>query len=359
MTTMQALQVGKRDLRQVRFVDVDDESLIDGQARLKLDLFGMTSNNITYAAMGGPPLGYWDFFPGSDDWGHPPCWGFATVVQSRIAGVEEGARYYGYFPIAKTLDLTPQKVGSRGFVEGASHRAGKAAVYNQYLNVVADPAYDPAYEAEQTLFRPLYATGWWAADCVRQTAPNAVVVSSASSKTALSMAYQLRQSGGIELVALTSNRNETYVRETALYSAVLTYAAMRQMPPLTNAVYVDFLGRDNVIAAAHRAIGPGLVRSILIGATDWTDKPGGIQPPKIDVSGPKPEFFFVPGYAAGRLKSEPELGAAIIADLRIFYKASHRFVSPKRSSGGAAIIDTWQRLASADADPRDGFVLSF
>jgi hypothetical protein len=147
--------------------------------------------------------------------------------------------------------------------------------------------------------------------------------------------------------------------ETALYDAVLAYDAIRQMPPLTNAVFVDFLGRDNVIAAAHRAIGPGLARSILIGATDWTDKLGGIQPPKIELSGPKPEFFFVPSYAAGRLKSEPELGAPMVADLRAFYAASHRFVSAKRSSGGAAIIDTWQRLASADADPRHGFVLSF
>src|SRR5262249_53053528 len=270
-----------------------------------------TSNNITYAAMGGPPLGYWDFFPDSDDWGRPPCWGFATVIQSRAAGVEVGARYYGYFPIAETLDVAPQKIGPRGFFDGASHRAAKAAVYNQYLNAAADPAYDPFREAEQTLFRPLYATGWWAADCVQQTAPTTVVVSSASSKTALSMAYRLHQSGGVELLALTSKRNETYVREAGLYSTVLTYDALKKMPSLINAIYVDFLGRDEVTAAAHRAMATSLVRSILIGATDWTDKPGGVQPPKIDVVGPKPEFFFVPGYATGRLKTEPTLGAAM------------------------------------------------
>jgi len=356
---MQALQVSKRDLRQVRFVDVSHAPLTYGQARLRLDLFALTSNNITYAAMGGPPLGYWDFFPGSDDWGHPPCWGFATVVQSRAADVAEGTRYYGYFPIAETLNVIPQKVESRGFVDGASHRTSKAAVYNQYHNVAADPAYDGDCEAEQTLFRPLYATGWWAADCVRRTTPKAVVVSSASSKTALSMAYQLRQSGNIELVALTSKRNETYVREIALYSTVLTYDALGHLPALTNVVYVDFLGRDDVIAAAHRAIGSGLVCSILIGATDWTDKPGGIQPPKIDVTGPKPEFFFVPAYAAGRLKHEPGLRAAMVTDMRTFYNESRRFVSPQRSAGSAAIIDTWQRLASALADPRVGFVLSF
>jgi hypothetical protein len=129
---MQVLQVSKRDLRQVRIVEVDDDLLTDGQARLKLDLFGMTSNNIACAAMGGPPLGYWDFFPGSGDCGRPPCWGFATVVQSRVPEVEEGARYYRYFPIAETVVLAPQRVGLRGFVDGApSPRASCSDVQRQ------------------------------------------------------------------------------------------------------------------------------------------------------------------------------------------------------------------------------------
>ncbi len=137
--------------------------------------------------MGTGPLGYWDFFPGTEDWGRPPCWGFATVVESDADAVEAGTRYYGFFPIAETLDVTPQRAGPRGFVDAAPHRHSKAAVYNQYLNVAADPAYESQFEPEQVLFRPLYATGWWAADCVLTGSPQTVVVSSASAKTALSM----------------------------------------------------------------------------------------------------------------------------------------------------------------------------
>lgn len=214
---MREMQASKQDLRMARMVDVPEAPLSPGNARLRLDIFALTSNNITYAAMGGAPLGYWDFFPGSSEWGRPPCWGFATVVQSNAPGVEEGARFYGYFPIAQSLDVTPQRISSRGFVDGVPHRSAKSAIYNLYVNVASDRAYDPAFEAEQTLFRPLYATGWWAADCVRQGSAGALVVSSASSKTALSMAYQLRRSGGIELVAVTSHRNQAYVEETALY----------------------------------------------------------------------------------------------------------------------------------------------
>ena len=358
MTTMRELQVSKRDLRVARIIEAQPVPLAAGNARLKVDLFALTANNITYAAMGAGRLGYWDFFPGTDDWGRPPCWGFATVVESAADGVEVGTRYYGYFPIADILDVTPQRAGPRGFVDGAPHRNSKAAVYNQYLNVAADPAYDGSFEPEQVLFRPLYATGWWAADCLTAGAPHAVVVSSASSKTALSMVHQLRSKGGTELVALTSARNEAYVRETGLYDRTLTYDATNTLTAPLNTTYVDYLGRDAVIASVHRALGPNLGRSILIGATDWGDKPGGIQAPRQEVVGPTPEFFFVPAYAARRLKAQPELGGAMLHDMRAFYAASRKLVTPRRASGAAAVLECWQRLTAGNASPRDGYVLS-
>ncbi len=208
------------------------------------------------------------------------------------------------------------------------------------------------------LFRPLYATGWWAADCVMAGAPRAVIVSSASSKTALSMVHQLRRTGEAELVALTSARNEAYVRETGLYDRTLAYEAVDSLTATPRTTYVDFLGRDEVIAAVHRALGVNLVRSILIGATDWDDKPGGIQAPRRELAGPMPEFFFVPTYAADRLKVQPELGKAMMHDMRAFYPASRKFVTSCRASGAEAVLDGWQRMAAGDVSPRDGLVLS-
>jgi hypothetical protein len=355
---MHEFHVSKHDLRVVRIVETQLPALAPNTVRLRLDLFALTANNITYAAMGAGNLAYWDFFPGTDDWGRPPCWGFGTVMQATVDEVTVGTRYYGYFPIADVLDVTPQRAGPRGFVDGAPHRSSKSAVYNQYLNVATDPAYVDSFEAEQVLFRPLYATGWWAADFVTAGAPRAIVVSSASSKTALSMAHQLRRKADAELVALTSARNEAYVRETGLYDRTLTYDALDALAsPLTTA-YVDFLGREEVISAVHRAIGGNLVRSIVIGATDWCDKPGGIQVPRQAVVGPTPEFFFVPAYAADRLNVQPDLGKAMLHDMRDFYAASGKFVTPRRASGAAAVLDCWQRLAAGDVPPQDGLVLS-
>jgi len=136
---MRELLIDRKDIRQARFADVPPRTLQDGEARLRLDLFSLTSNNITYAAMGEGMLGYWDFFPAPEGMGKPPCWGFATVVESRAPGVAEGMRVYGYFPVAETLDVTPTRANKLGFSDGAAHRAAKAPIYNQDLSVAVDP----------------------------------------------------------------------------------------------------------------------------------------------------------------------------------------------------------------------------
>jgi hypothetical protein len=356
---MREIQISKDDLRIARVVDVALPPLAEGAARLRIDLFALTSNNITYAAMGTGQLGYWDFFPGPEGWGRPPVWGFATVVQSTVTGVEEGTRVYGYLPISETLDVTPIKVGPRGFADGAAHRSAKSVVYNHYLGTATDPAYDPSFEPEQTLFRPLYATGWWLADCVHQDRPRCVVISSASSKTAIATAHRLRQLGDAELVGLTSARNESYVRETGLYHRALTYDQVASLAAGASAIYVDFLGRDEVTAAAHSALGANLVRSMQIGVTDWADKPGGIQPARVALMGPTPEFFFVPTYAAQRLKAEPGLNSTMQSDMRAFYAESRAYVTARRLTGADEILTAWGRLAAGETPPNEGLVVSF
>ena len=356
---MRELQVSKQDLRQVRFVDVAPTPLVDGTARLRLDLFALTSNNLTYAAMGDSTAGYWDFFPGPAGCGKPPAWGLGTVIDSRAEGVAEGARYYGFFPVSETLDVTPVNAGARGFVDGAPHRAGKAAVYNYYVDTRADTAYDAAFELEQPLIRPLYPSGWWLAERVQQDHPARVLISSASSKTALSAAAQLRRQGGAELVALTSARHQAFVAKTGLYDHVHTYDDLTGVSPRAHTTYVDFLGREELTEAVHRRLGASLECSILMGATDWTAKPGGLQRPMKDFSGPPPELLFVPDYAARRLQTDRELGATLIRDLRDFYAEYRTYFTVRREVGAAAITSAWSRLSADQASPGEGRVLSF
>jgi hypothetical protein len=356
---MRALNVNKQDLRVTRVVDLEPPALIDGAARLRVDRFALTSNNLTYAAKGSGSAGYWDFFPGSQDWGRSPAWGFGTVVASRAGGVEEGARYFGFFPISETLDVIPSKASGRGFTDGVPHRAGKAAVYNQYLDTRADPAYDAAFEPEQALVRPLYASGWWTADRVHQDRPATVLISSASSKTAMAAAHRLRRQGRASLVALTSPRHTAYVAGTGLYDQTHAYDDLAAISIAAPAVYVDFLGREDLTAAVHRLMGAALHSSILVGATDWAAKPGGLQQPGLALPGPVPELLFVPEYAPRRLQAQRDLGATLLGDLRDFYAQSRALFLPRQEAGEAAITTAWARLAGGETAPHEGWVLSF
>src|ERR1700744_4265256 len=200
---MLRIEVSKADLRVARAVDTPLPPLSQGAARLRLRLFGLSANNVTYATMGESVLGYWDFFPAPSGWGCTPCWGFADVVESRTPGIATGMRFYGYFPLAETLDVMPGNISDRGFADGAPHRANKPAVYNQYHLTTADPLYDPEFEPEQVLFRPTFAPGWWLADFAHRDNARAIIMSSASSKSALATASQLRRLGDHRLIGLT------------------------------------------------------------------------------------------------------------------------------------------------------------
>jgi hypothetical protein len=122
------LLVRKDDLAQTRLHETADAPLADGQVRVRIDRFALTSNNITYAAF-GDAMNYWQFFPTTETgWGIVPVWGFAVVVQSSCPGVAPGERLYGYWPMADQAVLQPQRLTPAGFADGAAHRTTFAAM---------------------------------------------------------------------------------------------------------------------------------------------------------------------------------------------------------------------------------------
>src|SRR5260221_8132832 len=155
---MLQVHVRKDDIRTAHAVDIPLSPLPEGAARLHLKLFGLSANNVTYAAGGEGAYGWWDFFPGPPGWGVLPCWGIADVINSRAPSLAIGTRYYGYFPIAETLDVLPINVSDRGFADGSPHRANKAAVSNQYYLTTADTLYDPQFEPKQLLLLPTFVS---------------------------------------------------------------------------------------------------------------------------------------------------------------------------------------------------------
>ena len=290
--------------------------------------------------------------------GRVPVWGFATVAESKAEGVPVGQRMYGYFPISETLTVIPAKTTARGFFDAAAHRQGLAPIYNFYSYIDTDPAYVEGTEPEQMLFRPLYLTGWMICDSLMEgdPAPDVAIISSASSKTAIAAAHSLKRRG-VKTVGVTSPRNISFVQETGLYDEVFEYDRVADYEPAGNTSYVDFVGRPELTKAVHEICGDTLIRSLIIGATDWEDE----RAPVEGLTGPAPEFFFVPDYAANRAKQLPdgELDRRTGADLVDFYPVSRNFVTPKMLIGAEAISQAWLDTVDANIPADQGLICKF
>jgi len=271
--------------------------LEDGDALLRVERFGMTANNATYAVM-GEAMDYWSFFPADDWWGRLPVWGFAEVAESRCAGFEPGLRVYGYLPAASHLRVRPAHVDDRGFVDASAHRAALPSAYNGYLATELDPVHRPDTEALQMLLRPLFFTSFLLDDQIVDdglSAGGPIVISSASSKTALAAAFLLSRRDGVELVALTSPSRMEFVESLDVYDRVVAYEEIGSLAR-SNASYVDVSGDAGVRAAVHRHFGDELRASIAVGVTHWENFTGAAEA----LPGPPPALFFAPDRAAKR-----------------------------------------------------------
>src|SRR5919106_3076581 len=225
-------EVRREDLHQCRVVDAPPPEPEPGQAVLEVSAFGLTTNNITYAVF-GDAMSYWDFFPAEQGWGHVPVWGFADVATTAHDDLPEGTRVFGYLPPSTHLLVIPERVDERGFVDAAAHRASLPSAYNSYARVEGDPMYEEAHEDEQMLLGPLFFTSFLIDDFLDENGfsdAGVAALSSASSKTALALAFLLDRRDGIEVIGLTSPGNVGFVEGTGVYDQVVPYDEVGSLP---------------------------------------------------------------------------------------------------------------------------------
>jgi hypothetical protein len=348
-------------------------ALAEDQVRIGIDRFALTSNNITYAAM-GDAMQYWQFFPVADGtsdglaWGRIPVWGFGTVLASNHTGVTVGERLYGYFPMANTVDLTPAKVSATSFFDAAPHRAQLHSVYNQYMRCAVDPFYKADSEDVQALLRPLFITSWLIDDFLADNdffgatsdpaRPGLMLLSSASSKTAYGTAFQLAQRKGIEVVGLTSPGNVAFCESLGCYHRVLTYDQLAQIAADAPCIYVDFAGNAAFRRALHTHC-KGLTYSSSIGATHVSDRGGGK-----DLPGPKATLFFAPAQIKKRSTEwgAQGLGQRLVQSWQAFIATVSNPQTPwlrvERHVGADAVQGVYQQVLGGKGDPRVGHILS-
>ena len=352
------LLIDRDDLTSCRAVATEPAPLEAGQARLRIDAFALTSNNVTYAVL-GDLLHYWDAFPAESPWGRVPAWGYAEVVESRHAELEVGTRVYGFLPMSTELVVTPGKVGAGGFTDEAPHRAALAGAYNRYLRVEGASGTGTSPDEDQRMaLYPLFLTAFLIDDFLGDNAffgATTAVVSSASSKTALGAAFQIRRRGDVVLVGLTSPANRDFVAGLDVYDQVLGYDEIASSPA-GPAVFLDVAGSEQVRADVHGRYRDELCHSMVVGASHWQDLAGDAA----QLPGPSPEFFFAPTQIAKRSK---EWGREVL-DERL--ESAWRDVAAwtdgwmhfEHATGPAAAEQAYLRLLRNEADPRTAAILT-
>ncbi|MBR0701967.1 DUF2855 family protein [Bradyrhizobium diazoefficiens] len=357
MTSTLDFQVRRDDLRVTRWATVESPPLQDGEVRLAVDRFAFSSNNITYAVT-GDALNYWKFFPAPEGWGRLPVFGFANVVESRVDGVAPGTRFFGYLPMSSDFIARPAQIGAAGFIDVTEHRAKLPMFYNRYLRTDAIAGFTARSEGPHALLRPLFLTGFLIDYFLGDNAffgASTVLIASASSKTALALAFMLaRRRDKVEVVALTSPANRGFVQRLDIYERVVCYDDIASMP-VRPSVLVDLSGSMRVRQAVHERLQGDLRYDCAAGRTHWE---AGGQPSSLP--GPLPKRFFAPeaGQKCIQEWGQDVFEARTAAAWQAFLADTSQWLTLSERAGCLAIEAAYRDVLEGHSSPDQGYILS-
>ena len=353
------LQTDRRRHGETRIVESALPALAPGQVRLRIERFAVTANTVTYATT-GDQLGYWDFFPtGEPGWGCVPAMGWAEVVESQHPEVRAGGRYYGWYPMARYVDMTVSATAD-GLRDDGAHRAAHAPVYRACVATDRDAFHQAGVDAEDrhALLRGLFITGWLAEDYFADNdwfGARRVLVLSASSKTAIGFAHCADARPGIDVIGVTSARNHAFTHSLGCYDEVITYEEIAVVPAGLPVVSIDMSGNGPVLAAVHTHFTGQLKHSMAIGRSHHEAPPPGRELP-----GSRPAFFFAPTQVRKRVQDwgprgyQERLATAVMQ----FVDWSRGWLDVRHSRGAAAATATWREVHAGRVAPDVGHVVS-
>ena len=354
------------NFRQTQILDsfaVNPASLEDGQVMVRIDKVALTANSVSYVIGSQQGMMPWlDLFPAPEGLGHIPCWGFGEVLYSRDPDVPEGERLYGFFPIASHVVLTPGKVHDRGFTDTASTRAGVAPFYNEYSYIRKEAGYNPDFEDSMMLFRPLFGTSYllesFCEDRGYFEQANQVIISSASSKTAMGFGYLLRKNHGeqVRAIGLTSPRNKDFVTSLDCYDEVITYDKLDAIKGDITSVFFDIAGNREVVAGVHNRLGDHIAYSGHVGQTHWDDK----DKENVPLPGPTPVSWSGPDQVMLLRERHGEQGfmKLVQGSMVEFMMAAFNWITMVRSEGPIEVDERVKSMLDGEIRANEGIILS-
>jgi len=331
---------------------------------LDIGPFALTANNITYMVT-GDQIGYWSVFdPTAYDLttdksqGRMPVWSYGRIRESNLSGLEVGADIYGFFPIAKSMDMQPGKLSEHGFTDMAEHRSGLHSLYSRYVFTKTDASFDVKRELHPIL-RPLFTTSFLIDDYLAEEnafGAEQILLLSASSKTALGTAYCLKARGDLPVVGLTSEGNKDFVVSTSFYSEVFTYDTITDMNPDVKTTVVDMSGNMKVIETLAAHFEENLMYISRVGLSHWQEAGKAVAAP---IETPM-SFFFAPDRAKQRIADwgaadfAKNLGARWVP----FLDEAKDWLSVETQDGVLSVLENYKDLLNGQSAPSKGHLFT-
>ena len=353
------LWVERSNLRHTKIVERQLAPLAEGEVLVKIDKFGLTANNVSYA-VSGDMIGYWKYYPAEGEWGKVPVWGFGDVIESRCAEIPVGERIWGFLPMATHAVLQPGKVNARQFTDMAAHRQPLPGLYNDFMRTKDDPAAVKQAEDARCVLFPLFATSYVIYDYFVANqffGAKQVVIASASSKTGFGLAWLVHhdKAAAQQVVGLTSPSNVDFVKGLKVCDQVETYDTISAIDASKPTIFVDMSGSGAEVSAVHQRVGDNVIESCIVGATHWEeDRTRG------DLPGAKPTFFFAPAHIGRRNKEWGPgvlIGKAMMAGAQITTAIQGQF-GIERTDGPQAVARLFVDLVNNKVSPSRGLLLS-
>ena len=360
MNKITELRVNRGNFRETKIVEYDAPALGENEILVRIDKFGLTANNVSYA-VSGDMIGYWKFYPAADPFGNVPVWGMADVVQSSSDEIVVGERLWGFFPMASHAILTVGKVRGDHFMDATPRRKELPTLYNQYRRTKGEPDFLHSLEDEGCLLFPLFMTSYVLYDYLRDNdffGAEQVLVGSVSSKTGFGLAKFLRDDPDVrqKIVGITSQNNTGFVERLNCCDQIVTYGNEAEISQSVKAAYIDMSGNGSLTAKLHTHLGENMLESCMVGATHWeaarrSDK---------SLPGARPAFFFAPAqiekrdkeWGPGVLFSKAGVAGARVAtsikdDIRI-----------ERINGASDTAAIWKDMLDNKVSPSRGIMAS-
>lgn len=205
------------------------------------------------------------------------------------------------------------------------------------------------------LYRPLFFTSFMLADQLEDNGffgAEALLLSSASSKTAYGTAFLLKGKGPA-IIGITSPQNVAFAQSLGCYDEVVSYDAVRELASDRPTGYLDLAGSASVRASVREHFGSQLVHETIVGVTH--QEPAGSEA----LAGPRTEVFFAPDQMRKRSAEwgRDELDRRFGEAWRAFAPMVEGWVDVVERHGPDGLREVWLEVLSGRSRPRDGNVL--